>query len=138
MNIVSTLVGLSIMGAAAPSIMTMSLAPFEAQKRAQNFATAETAVVTYAATNEFTNTALTPVPTGDNLICETNPTDAAELSWTIGCNAGINTQYEQVVTRAFRVMPLLPESIDGGTGADAVARTVKLKNFQRCDCLPCP
>mgnify|MGYP004224424733 CR=1 FL=1 len=36
MKIVSTMVGLSIMGAAAPSMMTMSLAPFEAQKRAQN------------------------------------------------------------------------------------------------------
>ena len=49
MNIVSTMVGLSIMGAAAPSMMTMSLAPFEAQKRARNLGIAESAAVTYAA-----------------------------------------------------------------------------------------
>ena len=49
MNIVSTMVGLSIMGAAAPSMITMSLAPFEAQKRAQNLGAAESSAVTYAA-----------------------------------------------------------------------------------------
>ena len=35
------MVGLSIMGATAPSMMTMSIAPFEAQKRAQNLGIAE-------------------------------------------------------------------------------------------------
>ena len=49
MNIVSTMVGLSIMGAAAPSMMTMSIAPFEAQKRAQNLGIAESAAVVFAA-----------------------------------------------------------------------------------------
>ena len=52
MNIVSTIVGLSIMGAAAPSILTMSIAPVEAQKRAKNLGVAETAAVVFAATYE--------------------------------------------------------------------------------------
>ena len=52
MNLVSTMVGLSIMGAAAPSMMTMSIAPFEAQKRAQNLGIAETAAVVFAAQHE--------------------------------------------------------------------------------------
>ena len=52
MNIISTSVGLSIMGAAAPMMMEMSLAPVVAQKRAQNFSVAETAAVVFAATYE--------------------------------------------------------------------------------------
>ena len=48
MNIVSVMIGMTIMGAAAPSIMSMSLAPVEAAKRAENFGVAETAAVTYA------------------------------------------------------------------------------------------
>ena len=106
MNIVSVMVGMTIMASASPMVLDMSLAPVIAQKRAQNFATAETAAVTYAAANEFTNTALTQVPAGDNLVCETNSTDAAELSWTINCTPVVNTRFEQVFARAFRVIPL--------------------------------
>ena len=36
------------MGAAAPSMMQMSIAPFEAQKRAQTFTQAEAIAVTFA------------------------------------------------------------------------------------------
>lgn len=120
MNIVSVMVGMTLMASASPIVLDMSLAPVIAQKRAQNFATAETAAVTYAAANEFTNTALTQVPTGDNLVCEANSTDAAELSWTIQCNAGVDTQFEQVVTRAFRVMPLAnqPPANENDTDTD--------------------
>lgn len=118
MNIVSVMVGMTIMASASPMVLDMSLAPVIAQKRAQNFATAETAAVTYAAVNEFTDTDLTEVPTGDDLVCETNPTDAAELSWTIQCNAGIDTQFEQVVTRAFRVMPLANQPPANGNDTD--------------------
>ena len=52
MNIVSTMVGITIMGAAAPSVMRMTLAPVEAQARAKNFSTAESAAVAFAAANE--------------------------------------------------------------------------------------
>ena len=45
MNIVSTMVGLSIMGTPAPMIMEMTLAPVVAQKRAQNLGIAETSAV---------------------------------------------------------------------------------------------
>ena len=87
-------------------MLDMSLAPIIAQKRAANFGIAESAAVTYAAANEFTAGQLTEVPTGDGLLCDTESTDAAQLAWTIRCRAGIDTQFEQVVTRAFRVMPL--------------------------------
>ena len=50
MNIVSTMVGMSLMGAAAPMVMNMALAPAEAAKRADNFGVAETAAVVFAAT----------------------------------------------------------------------------------------
>ena len=43
MNIISTMVGMSIIGASAPVIMTMAIAPAEASKRADNFGVAETA-----------------------------------------------------------------------------------------------
>lgn len=114
MNIVSTMVGLSIMGASAPMIMEISLAPIVAQKRAQNLGIAETSAVAYSAANEYTQIDLTEPPAG----CETQAVDDEELSWTVTCRAGADTQFEQVVTRAFRVLPLLSESLDGGTGAN--------------------
>lgn len=49
MNIISTIVGITIMGAAAPSVMQMTLAPVEAQARAKNFSTAETSAVSFSA-----------------------------------------------------------------------------------------
>ena len=49
MNIVSTVVGLSIMGAAALTIANISIQPIIAQKRAENFGVAETAAVIHAA-----------------------------------------------------------------------------------------
>ena len=48
MNIVSTMVGITIAGVAAPSVMQMSLAPVEAQVRARNFSQAESAAVTFS------------------------------------------------------------------------------------------
>ena len=63
MNIVSALMGLSIMGAAAPMVMQTSLAPFEAQKRSQNFGVAESTAVTYAANHEGA-TSLSTTPDG--------------------------------------------------------------------------
>ena len=52
MNLVSTMVGLSIMGAMSPVMMDMSIAPIIASKRAQNLGIAESAAVTFAAANE--------------------------------------------------------------------------------------
>ena len=46
------MVTMSIGGAMAPALMTMSLAPAEAAKRAQNLGTAETAATVFAAKYE--------------------------------------------------------------------------------------
>ena len=95
MNIVSTMVGLSIMGAAAPSMMTMSIAPFEAQKRAQNLGVAESAAVIYAAENEG-KTTLTAVPNSPR--CDLDRTNAP--AYEITCSEG-DAAYEQTVSRSF-------------------------------------
>ena len=49
MNIVSSVVGLAIMGTAMPMVSTMMIETVVAQKRAENFAVAETGAVTYSA-----------------------------------------------------------------------------------------
>ena len=104
MNIVSALMGLSIMGAAAPMIMQTSLAPFEAQKRMQNFGVAESAAVTSAANHEGA-ISLSNAPDG----CEVNPLSGD--AYNITCTEG-EGRFEQTVTRAFRLMP---ESEDEGS-----------------------
>ena len=48
------MVTMSIAGAMSPVLMTMSLAPAEAAKRAQNLGVAESAAVVFAATYEGT------------------------------------------------------------------------------------
>ena len=96
MNLASTIVGVTIMGAAAPGVMQMSIAPFEAQKRAQNFGIAESAAVVYAAQHE--GTATSPVAAGD---CE--PTLLTVGAWQVTCSYGTDN-YRQSVTRGFRVL----------------------------------
>ena len=95
MNIMSAIVGVTIMGASAPMMMQMSIAPFEAQKRAENLGQAESAAVTFAATNEG-NSSFTDLPSNCNL---SNPTDG---SFTVTCTAGEGTRYVQTVSRSFR------------------------------------
>jgi len=95
MNIMSAIVGVSIMGASAPMMMQMSIAPFEAQKRAENLGQAESAAVTFAAVNEGSDS-FTDVP--DN--CDLgNPSNGA---FTITCTVGEGTRFAQTVERAFR------------------------------------
>ena len=106
MNIVSTMVGMSIMAGAAAPMMQMSIAPFEAQKRAKNLGIAESAAVTYVATNEWT-TSLDSTPTG----CA-NPVKLASGAYSITCTEGEGTQYVQSVTRSFR----LDDSCDDNDG----------------------
>ena len=104
MNIISTTVGLSMMGVAAPMIMEMSLAPIVAQKRAQNFGVAESLAVTMVANYEGGETA--PKDTGK---CTFH--DIGNQSWNVTCTEGVG-KYVQSATRAFRLKPL-----DTGTGA---------------------
>jgi len=52
MNLTSAIVGISIIGASPPAMLDMSIAPFEAQKKAENLGIAETASVVFAASYE--------------------------------------------------------------------------------------
>lgn len=97
MNITSALVGLSIMGAAAPSMVTMSLAPFEAQKRAENLGIAETAAVVFAAKHEGG----TDIPQNTDT-CVSAPREGTENAYSVTCTEG-SGKYVQSVTRAFRL-----------------------------------
>ncbi len=113
MNLASTIVGVTIMGAAAPGVMQMSIAPFEAQKRAQNFGIAESAAVVYAAQHE--GTATSPVAAGD---CE--PTLLTVGAWQVTCSYG-EGEYEQAVTRGFRVLTQPPGNSGNTFAMDAPA-----------------
>ena len=85
------------MGVAAPQIANMSIQPFVAQKRAANFALAESAAVTFAAANEGAMSLSEP-PEG----CTTLQLNGNAYSVT--CTEG-EGKYVQSVTRAFRLMP---------------------------------
>lgn len=95
MNLVSAVVGLSIMGIAAPTILEMSVTPIIAQKRASNFGKAESAAVVFAAANEGA-TQVASSPDGCTL-------DAANApAYEITCTEGEN-QFVQTVSRSFRL-----------------------------------
>ena len=95
MNIVSSLVGISIMGAAAPSMIQMSLAPLEAQKRAENFSIAESTAVAFAANNEGQQN-VGKAPDGCVL------TNVAPSAYDITCTNG-EGRFLQTVTRSFKL-----------------------------------
>ena len=96
MNIVSTMVGITIMGAAAPSVMQMSLAPVEAQKRANNFSIAESKAVAYAAANDGKTNKQASIPLG---CIEKSQGSGA---WDVICDEG-KGRYLQKVTRSYRL-----------------------------------
>ena len=96
MNIIGTMVGMTLMASASPMVMNMAIAPAEATKRAQNFGIAESAAVVYAAQHE--GTATSPVTAGD---CE--PTLLTVGAWQVTCSYGTDN-YRQSVTRGFRVL----------------------------------
>ena len=56
MNITSVVVSASLMATLAPAVANMSLQPMMASKRAENFSTAESTVVTFSAKAEKDNT----------------------------------------------------------------------------------
>ena len=111
MNIVSTMVGITIMGAAAPSVMQMTLAPIEAQARAKNFSTAETSAVAFSAAHEgkeMNDLSLKPDNCLDPVASELDP-----RAFDITCKGGEETSnYYQEVTRSYR---LAPESVGSYT-----------------------
>ena len=105
MNIISTMVGLSILGTAAPGIMNMSIAPAVAQKRADNLTLAESRAVTFAGVSE-TNQSLATIPAGCSVPA---PVDSV---YTVTCTHG-SGQFAARIQRSFRI---LPEVEDGGSG----------------------
>ena len=92
------------MGVAAPSMMQMSLAPHEAQLRAKNLSIAESAAVTYSATNEGKPELIGNVPD----ICER--TDLGDRAYKVECTEG-KGKYVQTVARSFRLY-VPPSSCD--------------------------
>ena len=98
MNIVSTMVTMSIAWAMSPVLMTMSLAPAEAAKRAQNLGVAESAAVVFAATYEGT---LDIPPTATDT-CTSAAREGTENAYSVTCTHG-SGKYVQSVTRAFRL-----------------------------------
>lgn len=98
MNIVSAMVGLSIMGAASPMMLDMALAPIIAQKRAANFGIAESAAVVFAATYEGG----TEIPPTATETCTSEARESTENAYSVTCTHG-SGKFVQSVTRAFRL-----------------------------------
>ena len=127
MNIVSTLVGITIMGAAAPSVMQMTLAPVEAQARAKNFSEAESAAVTFAGSNEGQMDLIGTVPENCTLSDE-----MAGRSYDVTCTGGLEeSKYKQTVSRSFR---LQPESVGSYTNPTRSFAFETPKEYSHVEC----
>ena len=92
------MVTMSIVGAMGPVITTMSIAPAEAAKRAENFGVAETAAVVFAATYEGG----TDVPPTATDTCTSEAREGTDNAYSVTCTHGTG-KYVQSVTRAFRL-----------------------------------
>ena len=125
------MVGMSLMGAAAPMVMNMSIAPAEAAKRAENFAVAETAAVVFAATYEGT----TDVPV-DTETCTSEEREETQNAYSVTCTHGTG-KYVQSVTRAFR-LAVPEEDLDNGDGASVAGRQFQFETPTRYSGHQCP
>ena len=130
MNLASTLVGVAIMGASAPSMMQMSLAPHEAQLRAKNLGIAETAAVVFAATYE----GKTDIPPTSTDTCTSEAREDTENAYSVTCTHGTG-KYVQSVTRAFRLA--VPDSELNGAGGN-VGRQFAFETPTRYSGHQCP
>ena len=109
MNIVSTMVGMTIMAGATVPVMNMSIAPAEAAARARNFGIAETAAVVFAASYEGTTNQ--PIDTDT---CITEAREGTENAFSVTCTHGAG-KYVQSVTRAFR-LKVPDQDLNNGDG----------------------
>lgn len=91
------MIGMSIIATASPGVVTMTLAPLEAAKRAENFGVAESAAVVFAATYEGT----LDIPQNTET-CIAAARDGTENAYSVTCTHGTG-KYVQSVTRAFRL-----------------------------------
>lgn len=105
------MIGLSLVAAATPSVMQMTIAPVEAQARARNFSTAESAAVAFSAEWEGKPAANW---TNVNIPRQCDPpvsTSSNNTSWDVTCwggehtkrGDGVDSKYYQEVVRAFRL-----------------------------------
>jgi len=117
------------MGAAAPSMLTMSLAPFEAQKRAENLGIAETAAVIFAATYE----GKLAVPQNTD-VCVSAPREETANAHSVTCTHGFG-KYVQSVTRAFRTA--VPDKELNGNGT-TTTREFAYETPTRYSGIQCP
>ena len=90
------MVGVSIMGITAPTILQMSITPVIAQKRAKNYGIAESAAAVYVAKNVTATSDSLVADAPDGCTLDRSETPAYEIQ----CTEGIN-QFEQVVSRSF-------------------------------------
>lgn len=97
MNIVGTMVGMSLMASAAPMVMNMAIAPAEAAARARNFGIAETAAVVFSATYE----GKLDIPENTET-CVAATREGTDNAYSVTCTHGTG-KYVQSVTRAFRL-----------------------------------
>ena len=103
MNIVSSIVGLAIMGTALPMVSNIMIETVVAQKRAENFAVTETSAVSYAASAQDKYT-LPDVTDG----CEL--TLIQDRTYNVTCIHGEST-LRQSVTRAFTLLDEIASSL---------------------------
>ena len=130
MNIVSSIVGIAIMGSAMPMVANMAIQPAVAQKRAENFAVAETAAVVFAATYE----GKLDIPSNTET-CIASERDGTENAYSVTCTHG-SGNYVQSVTRAFRLA--VPDSDLDATSGTADGRTFANKTPDRFSGHQCP
>ena len=132
MNIVGTMVGMSLMATAAPTVLQMSIAPMEASKRASNFGVAETAAVVFAAQYEGT----TDIPK-DTDTCVTEAREGTENAYSVTCTHGMG-KYVQSVTRAFRLAVPEQDLKNGGGDGASMARQFQFETPTRYSGHQCP
>jgi len=134
MNIISTLVGLSIAGAAAPAMVQMTLAPIEAQKRAENLTVAEASAVTFSAHNEGKDDLDLSIISENCLDENDEPKviETAPRAYEVTCDGG-EGRYFQEVTRSFR---LAPEVLGEYTNPEREFAWVAPSKYSHVECLP--
>lgn len=109
MNLTSVVVGSALMASLAPAVANMSIQPFIAAKRSENFGIAETAAVVYAARYEGT----LDIPENTET-CTVAAREETENAYSVTCTHG-SGDYVQSVTRAFRLA--VPDSeLNNGDG----------------------
>ena len=98
MNITTVMVATALMGLAAPGVANMAIQPMLAQKRAVNFAVAESLAVQFAAQNEGNPDLDTSKLNQDK--CELN--NLQNRAYSILCKDG-QGQFEMQAERSFRL-----------------------------------